>query len=356
MFWKNNNLLMPNLDDVLNQAHTLKLHPRDRVVILSDVHLGNGGKMDDFRTNADLFEEILKSFYFPLDYKLILNGDIEELHKFRLSDIEKSWPQIFELFEQFSLDNRLLKIIGNHDYNLINHEDYRFRHHLFPALKLKFQDNILAIFHGHQASHFLEKYNGLAHYLLRYIFKPLRIKNISTAYDSQKQYKVERRIYEFSNKRKIVSIIGHTHRPLFQSFSKVDSLKLQINEQFKKYSKADKSKKKKIEKKIKNLKTELEHCFKKRRWKNLRSSLYNEAITIPSLFNSGCAIGKRGITAVEIVNAKIYLVHWFDAKKSQKYFKKKKHQLEKINGTSFYRTILKKEYLDTVFTRIRLLT
>lgn len=39
---------------------------------------------------------------------------------------------------------------------------------------------------------------------------------------------------------------------------------------------------------------------------------------IPCLFNSGCVIGKRGVTAPEIEEVNIRLVHWFDSRISKK--------------------------------------
>jgi hypothetical protein len=37
-------------------------------------------------------------------------------------------------------------------------------------------------------------------------------------------------VYGFSSRRKIVSIIGHIHRPLFESLSKIDTLKYRIEQ------------------------------------------------------------------------------------------------------------------------------
>ena len=39
----------------------------DRIVIISDLHMGNNTRRDDFRKNADLFELALKKYYQKLN-------------------------------------------------------------------------------------------------------------------------------------------------------------------------------------------------------------------------------------------------------------------------------------------------
>jgi hypothetical protein len=47
----------------------------DRFVVLSDLHLGNGGDGDDFVRNADLCAQVLRNYYLDRGFILILNGD-----------------------------------------------------------------------------------------------------------------------------------------------------------------------------------------------------------------------------------------------------------------------------------------
>jgi hypothetical protein len=77
----------------------------------------------------------------------------------------------------------------------------------------------------------------------------------------------ERRIYKASKRLGLVSIAGHTHRPLFESLSKYDSLRYSMESLIRDYPRADKE----------------ERDF-----------------VIPCLFNTGCATGGSGLTAIEI--------------------------------------------------------
>jgi hypothetical protein len=67
-------------------------------------------------------------------------------------------------------------------------------------------------------------------------------------------------------------------------------------------------------------------------------------------------IGKTGMTAIEITDKTIALVHWFDKKKSEKHFSHNEQILERLSTSDYYKLTLKKDYLDYIFTRIKLLT
>jgi predicted phosphodiesterase len=197
--------------------------------------MGNNTRRDDFRKNARVFETIFKKYYLPQDYTLILNGDIEELQKFTLSKIMKRWRHVYELYADFHERGKLFKIIGNHDAILPFHHDYFLHKQLYESLILKYNSESIFIFHGHQASNKIDKYNSLAGFVLRYIAKPIGLKNASTAYNSRRKFRVEKHVYGFSAKNRIVSIIGHTHRPLFDSLSKEDRLKFDMEQLVRQY-------------------------------------------------------------------------------------------------------------------------
>ncbi|MBN1196973.1 MAG: hypothetical protein JXA62_06170, partial [Candidatus Aminicenantes bacterium] len=84
-------------------------------------------------------------------------------------------------------------------------------------------------------------------------------------------------------------------------------------------------------------------------------SIYHLDPLVPCLFNSGCGIGRSGITTLEIAAGCIQLVHWFDSRRSVKYFEYNGHQPQPLNDSAFFRVILKSEPLDYLFARIRLL-
>ena len=76
---------------------------------------------------------------------------------------------------------------------------------------------------------------------------------------------------------------------------------------------------------------------------------------IPCIFNSGCVIGKSGITGIEITNGLIKLVHWFDKTKTSKYMNFNSYIPEQLSDTDYYRVVLKEDHLDYIFSRIHLL-
>jgi hypothetical protein len=274
-----------------------------------------------------------------------------------MKKIVSAWPDLFWLLNQMNQKDSLVKTIGNHDMSLLLGDSKHSLYPLYHSIILTWKNNHIFIFHGHQASDKYLKYNKLLGITLKYVANPLRIKNFSVAHNNRKQYAIERKVYHFSTSRKIVSIIGHTHRPLFESLSKADRLKYTIENLCRIYISTTKEKEqKKIKKSIKNYKKELLKIYKKDREAFLRRSIYNTIFTVPSLFNSGCVIGKRGITSLEIENGIIRLVHWFDRNTSKRYLKNYGYDPVPLNNTDYYRMIINEEKLDYIFTRIQLLS
>ena len=107
-----------HLNDLYKKVSSLEITDKDRFVIFSDLHLGNGGRRDDFLKNSELFQYVLKNYYLKKGYKLILNGDVEELHRFSLKSIMNRWEKVYRIFSKFSQKTALYKTIGNHDCKL----------------------------------------------------------------------------------------------------------------------------------------------------------------------------------------------------------------------------------------------
>jgi len=344
-------VLRKRLENLYKTSPKISITNEDRFIIISDLHMGNNTRRDDFRKNSELFEAALKKYYFPNYFTLILNGDIEELQKFSLHKITNRWPRIYYLYEKFHEQNRLIKIVGNHDATLPYHHDYFLHKKLYESIVLKYKSESMFIFHGHQASDNLERYNNLAGYILRYIAKPLGLKNASTAYNSKRKFRVEKHVYGFSASQGIVSIIGHTHRPMFDSLSREDLLKYKIEQLVRAYPESDN--KAEIESDIDDIKQELHRLAEDGTME--RNSLYNSMMVIPCLFNSGHVIGKRGFTAIEIIGGDIQLVYWFDQERKQQRITVYEDGPFTMDGTSYSKLILKKDHLDYIFNKIKLL-
>ncbi|MEI6651563.1 MAG: metallophosphoesterase [Chlorobiaceae bacterium] len=348
----------PCLERLLKTAKSVSLDHSSRVLILSDLHMGNGGRRDEFKRNAELVKTMLGSYYLPEKYSLVLNGDIEELFKFPLDSIVAEWGDLYDLFLKFEENGFFWKTYGNHDASLLDEKRYQLASSMVNSLKFHYGHETMLLFHGHQASELLwETYPMVSRaviFFIKYIAKPIGIRNFSIAYNSPRRFAIEKSIYEFSNQAKIVSIIGHTHRPLFESLSKVDFLNYRIEELCRAYPSADSEKRTVIKRKIALLKIELDACYKQGKKIGLRSGLYNN-ITIPSIFNSGCTIGKRGITALEIEGNKIRLVYWYNGKQSRKFTSDRDNRPMDLGTTGFSRVVLNEDSLEYVFSRIHLL-
>ncbi|UZR99369.1 hypothetical protein [Chondrinema litorale] len=348
--------VLTSLLEIYDKSPVFKLSKEDRLVIFSDMHMGNGKGNDDFVPNSELFLHALKEYYYPLGHKVVLNGDIEELQRFDWYKIYAKWQKIYEQFDRFAAEDRLIKTIGNHDIGLLSQEIKDYPYPLHEGIRFNYKDNDIFIFHGHQASKKYNLHNALIGYTLRYLANPLGIKNYSVSHSSRKQFKIEQNAYNFSVNKKVMSVIGHTHRPLFESLPKIQRLKYRIEGLCRKYANLDKKDRKPVKKLINVYRKELKKIYKNATKKELeQAGIYNNLLHIPCLFNSGCVIGKRGITCLEFYNGDVQLIHWFDKNISEKYLNHNGYEPVQIGDTNYYRMIIKKEKLNYIFTRIHLL-
>ena len=351
-----NKVVYQNLDKLFEESPIFKLGEKDKWVIFSDLHMGDGGSTDDFKSNADLFKKALEKHYLQRKFSLALNGDVEELQRFSWSKVQKYWGDVYEIFNRFNEQTNLLKIVGNHDLILSVLKEKPFPYKVYDAARFDYKGESIFLFHGHQASKKFQEHNQLIGITLKYFANPLGIKNYSVSHSSMKQYKIEKRAYHYSSYRKIVSIIGHTHRPLFESLHKVERLKYKIEQLCRDYSERPVGQLEEIKEAIRATKKDLKKYYQQHAGANFQNYVYNAIFHIPCLFNSGCVIGKRGMTCLEIADGKIRLVHWFDEKISKKYLQKSGYEPEKLKGTDYYRMVINQESLDYVFTRINFLT
>ena len=344
------------LDRLFKTSPEISLNKASKFVILSDLHVGSRRRRDDFLKNSEMFMHLLKNYYLKNNYKIILNGDVEELHRHSLQKIKEAWPDLFLLLNECERRGDLFKIAGNHDEELYLYSHTDINKKLLDGLRLNYKVSSLFIFHGHQASLVYMAASGVSKIMLKYIARPLGIKNFTRSHDNKKIHNIEKIIYEYSKKRKIVSIIGHTHRPLFEALSEVDLLKFKVENLLLQYSDSSSWRKRQISDEIKKYQNELSLIFKENHEYGFRSSLYTQGVTIPCIFNSGCVIGKRGMTAIELNNGNISLIHWFDRERNVKNYNYREESIERVDRSSYYRMVLKTDSLKNIFTRIKLLT
>ncbi|WP_455381606.1 metallophosphoesterase [Salinispira pacifica] len=341
-----------NLERLYHTTPPFPLHSDDRYVIFSDLHMGDGSRLDDFRHNSGLFYAALRDYYLEKGFGLILNGDIEELERFRLDPIRRCWSHVYDLFDRFRSDTVLYRLLGNHDMELgLGDEAPAY----LEALRFVYRGNNIFIFHGHQTKKAYRNPNPWVRISLRYLANPLGVRNFSVSHDSLKQFKTEKRVYSFATRSRVMSIIGHTHRPLFESMSKVDSIKFRVEQLCRAYPEADAETRSQIESIVQEYQDELTGMNRRARRVATTSSLYGANLVTPCMFNSGCVIGKRGMTCLEIDHGEVALVHWFDRNNSDKYLRREGHRAARLGDSDFYRIDIKRDSLDYIFSRINLL-
>ena len=346
-------VINPSLEHTYKKSLSLEMTDDDSIVIFSDFHMGNGKSSDDFLKNGDMVGTILKDYYQEKNWNLILNGDIEELQKFSLPKIRERWSHIYDIFKDFQKDNKFYKICGNHDDKLLLELSHQQIFPLYDAVTLRWSNQDFFIYHGHQSSAFYNQFNKIIEFGLHYIVRPLRIKNYSDRNNNWKKHRLESQSYQFSLSKKIVSLIGHTHRPLFESLSRKEVVKYQIEYLLRTYRSASGQEHIRLKSKLHKLKAELDELTKDDRFIDPFRSIYSDEIVIPCLFNSGCAIGKRGITCIELSKGKISLVYWFNRNIPQK----RPNLLEKstpIKGTDYNRVVIKRDDISYISDCIKL--
>jgi len=357
-------IIQDNLEKTYSHSPELTIGRDDRFIILSDFHIGSGKSRDEFRRNADLVIRALRDWYLPEGYILILNGDIEELHRVSLRSISQRWTELYELFLEFKKGPGLYKIIGNHDHGISHNwrsgrsaAELDVNAEILPSLKLLYGEKELLILHGHQASlynsPFRHRVNKAA---LRYVAHPLHINNIKRHYLSSKPLKAEQRLFDFARSRSIVAVAGHTHRALFEGHSEEEYLKFRLDQMIRDYMNMNGSEEKKdLHEAIRETGDLLQNVLENEDYKS-HGSIY-DPLSLPCLFNSGTVIHKFGTTGLEIENGTIALTAWYDVRNPRSrifHYEKSISPFPALPGIR--KAMLKSDSLDYIFTRIELLT
>ncbi len=347
--------LTHELDRLYEKAPVLRLGPEDKLVIFSDLHMGDGGGRDEFVPNAELFLSALRHYYLKRGAILVLNGDIEDLAGFSLASIATRWLEVYAAWQEFSDRGALYKLAGNHDLALLRRRPGDLPFPVGESLRVEIGEKRLWIFHGHQVSRLDWAYETLGTFLQRWILRSLGIGNYTVARSASRRFHVERRAYLYARSGRMLAVIGHTHRPLFESLSRLDTVKIEIENVCRSYSAAGEEERRELEERMERLKKEFIEQQRREPRPPRGENLYHEGPLLPCLFNSGSGIGRHGITAIEIAGGRITLVIWSDRRRSERYAAAAGYEPQQLGSSDFFRTVLKEESLDYVFARIRLL-
>jgi UDP-2,3-diacylglucosamine pyrophosphatase LpxH len=285
----------------------LPLTEDDRYAVISDLHLGDGGRADKFVHNEETLESALK-YYLEQDYSIILLGDIEELWQFDLPQITARYGDtIYKILSKFPR-RKMHRVFGNHDHDWAGLCDPINRRKIGCGAPegILLGDDILLV-HGHQGEKFSDQGFWISRYWIR-IFKLIEplltcmgYKNYS-ATESQVPRDRERWLYEWAKANRFFLICGHTHRAIFasQSYHTWLKEKLKLKRMATRF----------ISDEFSNRSELLLEYFKEiRKGRNI-NTLEPHGDPLPCYFNSGCGLYRRGITNLEIELEKVRLIKW----------------------------------------------
>ncbi|NIM89760.1 MAG: hypothetical protein GTO17_02305 [Candidatus Aminicenantes bacterium] len=358
---------LKKLSRLFEELETIPFDPKkDKYVIFSDQHIG----MKEFDDNKQLYLEAL-DYYYQQEFKLVVIGDFEELHRFGIKALKNKYgSQVYTKENKFLQQGRYHRIFGNHDIDWrVQKRVERDLGDVLPNLKIvegmkfRWNGNYIFLTHGHQGDFINDTLGKVGRWFLRWLAHPLGFSSFtSPAKNYQKRRKDETEYYNWAKSKKIIFIAGHTHRPMFESLTKIDRLRMEIENKVREYiAEKDPERKRKLEKEIRSKRKELlrvrELEGEKEKWPRLEQT----ELLIPCYFNDGSCLHRNGITCIELSEEKIRLIFIYDSRKGEN---RRKHlrglptsKLGTGNPESHYmHQVLEDEELEYVFARIQLLT
>ena len=313
-----------------------------KYVLISDLHLGDGKKADNFVHNEKILKTALKE-YLADGYELILLGDIEEFWQFDLEKITERYnDSIYKTLRGFG-DSHVHRVYGNHDIEWGSLTDPSKsqpiqRVNALEALKMRDVNGNIRIFlvHGHQGSVESDKTSWYSRFFVR-LYKPIEsvanslglLKNPS-ATKSQVMKDYEKIVYKWAKNNKLIIICGHSHRAIYASRTYTDFLKQEISK-LQKEILSNQNDKKLIKNNIKMIrKLSSEMIDEKSKNRNL---IFDKSTNkTPCYFNTGSGLFETGVTAIEIEDDEIRLVKWEKGGVKNPAFNYNKGSLSKFIG------------------------
>jgi UDP-2,3-diacylglucosamine pyrophosphatase LpxH len=313
------------LDRSFDEATVIEEHAKQvKWIIFSDHHRGRGDGADDFRACEETYKKALR-YYLDKGYTLCLLGDVEEFWENPILKVMNRYKDVMLLEKEFYDRDRLHRIWGNHDDSWqIADKMNKYLGWLFPrirvsesiVLKLKndLRDADILLVHGHQGTLESDRFALISRFFVRVFWRNFqRIFKIPLSTPSnniEMKSAHDEAMYAWADKTDNIIICGHTHHPVFMSFTHADQLQHELNDleqaQEKKATEARKEEIASLRKLL--LKVQLDEGRSLE--KTLRKPLY---------FNAGCCSFKDGdITGLELSDGEIKLVKWTAAETSKK--------------------------------------
>jgi len=300
---------------IVRRKRRIKLDENSRYILFSDHHKGAGDVADDFKPCKNTYKTALDHYY-ENGFTLVLLGDAEELWENRIEEVMATYEDIF-LSEARFFPDRYIRIVGNHDdawndpANVAAYlEPFYSNIQVLPGLVLAYESDDLygEVFmaHGHQGTLDSDVLGGISPRFLpiyRQLQNKFSIGQTTPATDDYLRGQHDTQMYRWaSQKRDLIFIAGHTHRPVWTSLTHLDQLFMQL------YS-------------LRLRKQEIDNEKYEEQYQDLLSDINKRIIkdppvndtlkTIPTYFNTGCCRFRDGdITGIEITGEEIRLVKW----------------------------------------------
>lgn len=218
-----------------NRIKHLSLTSYPRLIVMSDMHRGDGTGADDFAHNSLLYKCAL-GYYLENGFTYIELGDAEELWENKtFAQIYITHTSVYEQLAQFHHPDpertRYIKIWGNHDLKWENSENINnMLGGLFPGIRVYeaalLEEHIL-LWHGHQADPQCRGTGGaFSKFFVRHFWPGLQKCGFKdptrAAANPGRCNQIDSTLHDWAahNKREIdVIIAGHTHRPVYANLS-----------------------------------------------------------------------------------------------------------------------------------------
>lgn len=236
---------LQRISRVFESAKEIPFDDSSKIILMSDVHRGDGSWADNFAPNKNIYYTAL-THYYNKNYTYIEIGDGDELwQNKKLSEIVSIHSDVFELLSQFFKEDRFHLIFGNHDMvyrdedfvraNLFRYFDEDEKEHIHLCKNIKANEGIvlkhrmtgqeILLMHGHQVDFLDYDLWKLARFLVRYLWTPLESLGLNNPTRAAKNYSkkeaVEKELLKWVAQEKVMLICGHTHRPMFPEVGKL---------------------------------------------------------------------------------------------------------------------------------------
>ncbi len=228
------------LDRAYNNAPIIPFNDSSKFILFSDCHRGDNSFADDFANNRNIYFHALKHYYSE-GFSYCELGDGDELwENLSFESILNAHKNVYMLMKLFHEENRLHMIWGNHDMvyrdpkyvekHLSTYFDPKIGEDVELFCDIKYHEGIvlkhsetgqeLFLCHGHQADWWNFLFWKWSRFLVRILWKPLKVMGIADPTSPAKNYKelikVERRTKKWIiANNNLITITGHTHRPRF---------------------------------------------------------------------------------------------------------------------------------------------